>query len=287
MYYHFLDVELADRLVKIGEAYDAAIAQRKKTENAFSVVIIGQQNNGKSTLCNALLRDWENRKFPVGDIRLTASTQEEQDETNGILYVDTPGFSSATMSDDETAQAEWIRANLLIFVHSVRSGELDKDEVRVLQRLKSVVPDLERRLFVACSKAGGEQPDELRRKLDRIREQIREHVGMDVTMEAIDSIFYQKGMEKGNEQLAATTNIPKLLDWIAAGRDMPSPLDTVLQQTGEEYEKLLAQAHDSLEAGMEDVKSRRKGHKNKLTSCWTGHKSTVQDAWNNCAKYAR
>lgn len=287
MDFQYLDATLSSAIEKARTAFEAAQARTEKGKNAFSVVIIGQQNNGKSTLCNALLRDWANRKFPVGDIRLTASTQEEQDETSGILYVDTPGFSSATSSDDETAQAEWIRANLLIFVHSVRSGELDKDEVRVLQRLKSVVPDLERRLFVACSKAGGEQPDELRRKLDRIREQIREHVGMDVTMEAIDSIFYQKGMEKGNEQLAATTNIPKLLDWIAAGRDMPSPLAAVLQQTGAEYEKLLAQARDSLEAGMGDAKRRRKGHKNKLTSCWTGHKSTVQDAWDNCAKYAR
>lgn len=212
MNFQYLDAALRSNLEKAKNAYEAAFVRQEKVKDAFSVVIIGQQNNGKSTLCNALFRDWENRKFPVADRRLTSSTQEEQDEASGILYVDTPGFSSATATDDETAQTEWIRANLLIFVHSIRTGELDADEVRILQKLKSVVPDVERRLFVACSKAGGEKSEDLRLKLDLIRAQIRDHVGLDVTMEAIDSIFYQKGMEKGNEQLVASTNFPKILE---------------------------------------------------------------------------
>ena len=285
MNYRYLDAELAARLEEIGQAYDAALARREEAADVFSVVIIGQQNNGKSTLCNALCRDWDNRKFPVADRRLTSSVQEELDEDSGILYVDTPGFSSATTSDDERARAEWIRANLLIFVHSIRSGELDADEVRILQSLESAVSDLDRRLFVACSKAGGENPDNQRLKMESVRTQIRELVGIDPAIEAVDSVFYQKGMEKGNEQLVASTNIPRLLDWIAAGRNMSSSLETFLRKTGDEYARLLEQARDRQRADMDGMNSRRQSDKNRMLSCWTSHESSVRDAWNRCARY--
>ncbi len=271
------------RLKAARERWEDALAQAEKANSTFSIIIIGQQNSGKSTLCNALVRDWSKRAFPVGDTRTTEEIQEYQDES-GITYVDTPGFGSFYEEDKARAKKVWARARLLVFVHSARKGEMDADETETLKSLAAFIPDLKKRLFVACSKLG-DAPNDVNSIKSAVEKQVRSLVNLAVPVEVIDSNWYLEAMIEGDEELKRSSRMDSLLQWIAENRNTPPFCAEIHNAAWRDYRKALDEVLTLLNSRKDDLSKRKKDYTDALTSLWAEHKDAIESAWQNCARY--
>lgn len=281
----YLDDTLLAQLEETQKQWELICEKAEKNAERFSVVVIGQQNNGKSTLCNALVQDWSNQLFAVSDVRQTKDIQEVSDGASGITYVDTPGFGTMWANDATLAQNEWLRANLLLFVHSVRSGELDADEVNMLQRLKTVMPQLEQRLFVVCSKFGEEGEERVQDVSVAVRRQITDVVSHDVPVEAIDSLYYQQGKSADDAGLVQFSHMDVLLQWIEEHRHVPSPHMEIMERQRKAYMSLLETVKMNIQTGKSEFKSKKDTYTGELKNCWIGSKDALRRSWDNCSAY--
>jgi GTPase len=96
------------------------------------VAVYGKFNHGKSTLLNVLIGK---EVFKVSDKRETTEVTSFGDDA--IEWIDTPGLDADVGGDDDrlATRANREHADVVLFVHSVRVGELDRHEVRHLQAL--------------------------------------------------------------------------------------------------------------------------------------------------------
>lgn len=97
------------------------------------VVALGIVNSGKSSLLSALAD--EKDLFPSGDVpRVTRKIQQET--RGGLLLVDTPGLD-APDEDVELAFQSATSADIVLWCHSLRMGELRPTELSALRRYKA------------------------------------------------------------------------------------------------------------------------------------------------------
>lgn len=132
------------------------------------VAVYGKFNHGKSTLLNELIgKD----TFKTSDQRET--TQVSSVVEQGIEWIDTPGLDAAVDGSDDrlTAQASLERADVLMFVHSVREGELDRYECAHLQALSASGRDCNNTLLV-LTQVEQLETDELERTCAAIATQL-------------------------------------------------------------------------------------------------------------------
>ena len=109
------------------------------------IVNAGRMNHGKSSLFNSLLNK---PIFAVDDIR-TTMTRQDADFSQDVVMVDTPGLD-ADSSDDKVAFDAYRRANLIVFVHTVKTGAVERDDIDSLNRMakEAVSPEYFWRHFV-------------------------------------------------------------------------------------------------------------------------------------------
>lgn len=105
--------------------------------NFPTITVIGKYNHGKSRLLNELIGT---DIFSVADKRETINLAEHLH--NNVRWLDAPGLDAdvATVDDDYAYDAVWTQADIRLFVHSIREGELDAVEHQLLAQL---IEDLE------------------------------------------------------------------------------------------------------------------------------------------------
>lgn len=100
-----------------------------------TIAVFGKFNHGKSTLLNALIskKDF----FAASDKRETVVNKEFNDDKNQITWLDTPGLDAdVTQKDDHEAHLGIaVKADMVLFVHNIKAGELDKSEVEHFKKL--------------------------------------------------------------------------------------------------------------------------------------------------------
>lgn len=180
------------------------------------MVNAGTMNHGKSSLFNSLLgRDL----FKVQDIRTTVTCAENEYKP-GVYLVDTPGLS-ANKQDDTEAMKAYRKASAIVFVHNPRVGELHKEEIDWINRMRQELGQayFEKHLFVVLTFFDEFLDDKegLNRISGKIKDQLRHRCGLtsDVPTFAVSNSIYKKGTEE---------NKPKLVE--ASGfKDFRSCLD--------------------------------------------------------------
>lgn len=286
MAYNMHGSEVWRQLHAARERWEHVCEQCAKAENTFSVVIIGEQNSGKSTLCNALMQDWQNATFPVSDIRETTTAREVEDVALGMIVVDTPGFGTYWKDDENAAKEQLLRTNLLIFVHSLSTGELNGKERDMLAHVRGTLPDVRERIFVVCSKLGdnAEEGDEVRNK---VAAQTEEILGQGIQIESLDSKDYQEGMAAGDAGLVEYSRFRTLLQWLDAHRHMPSLSQKILDMAAQEYERALNVARETFDHELNGLRLTRSLYEVTLHSCWNGSRSGIQRSWDKCARNSK
>lgn len=107
------------------------------TADEVYVVNAGRMNHGKSSLFNALAGN-ENL-FEVYD-RPTTIRCDKIAIGNGIILIDTPGIDAREKDTTEALEA-YQKADMIMFVHSVNTGELHEDELNAINKISTMFPD--------------------------------------------------------------------------------------------------------------------------------------------------
>lgn len=120
---------LPDRVTDLARLQRLIVANTGPT-----ITVIGKYNHGKSRLLNELIG---HDIFSVADKRETIHLAEHIHQN--ISWLDVPGLDAdvAAVDDDYAFDAIWTQADIRLFVHSIREGELDAIEHQLLQQLVS------------------------------------------------------------------------------------------------------------------------------------------------------
>ncbi len=208
--------------------------QRKQE---FNVVVYGKYNHGKSSLLNALLCKEDH--FKAEDKRTTTENATYVDSTIGITWIDTPGLVAdvAGKDDGHANSAVTKEADLILFVHNVKVGELDREEIEYLTRLLQFKKSSQIILVLT-------QQDQL--KFDQF-EQVFDNISQQVDILSLVKISvsqtrYFKGIKNKSPTMQQRSNIDELKKMIHL------KLTEFNQVKSEEYKDLQTVISTSLEA---------------------------------------
>ena len=218
------------------------------------IVNAGRMNHGKSSLFNSLLNK---PVFAVDDIR-TTMTRQDADFSQDVVMVDTPGLD-ADSSDDKVAFDAYRRANLIVFVHTVKTGAVERDDIDSLNRMakEAVSPEYFWRHFVLVfsnideyDADDAEDSKKMRiieeESLRNIKSGCGEH---DFPIFRVSNAYFQDGNEANSEQLIAMSGIRELKEYILAH------LDAWRQEQTQLMEQRFSQAKREI---MEAIQGERK-----------------------------
>lgn len=192
------DDNLAEKLRNLGpEFVDVAArleAILKPDDGKFRIVNAGMMNPGKSTLLNALIGRPE--VFKTADVRETTEVKSV-DWGSDVILSDTPGFSSAIIEDDSVALSALRSADLILFVHNIATGGINKAELDILVELKEIIGEAEfaSRVLLLNTRSD-ECPDEvtLNTNCKECDALIKENLGVKLVSYAISPKLYLDGI---------------------------------------------------------------------------------------------
>lgn len=176
----------------------------QSVDNKPYVAVFGKYNHGKSTLLNALIN--KEGHFKVSDIRETITNANFQDNTNGIIWLDTPGLDAdVTGKDDfEANKGAFVSADIVLIIHSLRTGELDRNEVKHIENLLNHSQNTDKLLVITQI---DQVPDKQHQEqaIKRIKEQLPQFEPI-----LVSSNRYLKGIKENKHQLVEMSGIDNL-----------------------------------------------------------------------------
>lgn len=196
------------------QAFQEKISEIDADAHKVNIINAGVMNHGKSSLFNSLLGK---NVFPEEDIRTTVKIQIEPWGDN-VFLIDTPGLS-AEMVDDKVAYEAYRRANVILFVHRVDTGELHKNGLEGLNKIKSLFADdkffVEHLCLVLTSIDDKSASNDLEIIRDKALDDIKNFCGLSgFKVFCVSNTRYRKGMTEHKEGLVRLSGIIDLRDYL-------------------------------------------------------------------------
>ncbi|MGF6571259.1 GTP-binding protein EngB required for normal cell division [Paraburkholderia sp. GAS333] len=167
------------------------------------VTVIGKYNHGKSRLLNELIgRDI----FSVADRRETVRLADNVH--NSVRWLDAPGLDAdvGTEDDRHAFHAAWLKADIRLFVHAAKEGELDARELALLDELHADGDRTQRATLFVLSQIDQLADDaELQKVGNTIAAQLP---GM--TLHAVSAVRHRKGADEGKKLMLEKSGMPSL-----------------------------------------------------------------------------
>lgn len=167
------------------------------------IAVTGKYNHGKSRLLNELLgKD----VFAVADRRETVALA--QAEHAQARWLDAPGLDAdvARADDDHAHQASWLLADIRLFVHAAKAGELDGQERDLLQALLADARLTHRQTIFALT-----QIDQLGDEAERQAiESALLAQAPQLAIHAVSATRHRQGIEGNKPLLQARSGLPEL-----------------------------------------------------------------------------
>ncbi|MBC8636855.1 50S ribosome-binding GTPase [Caballeronia sp. EK] len=167
------------------------------------VTVIGKYNHGKSRLLNELIgRD----TFAVADKRETVKLSDSVHQ--GVRWLDAPGLDAdvGTEDDRHALHAAWLHADIRLFVHAAKEGELDAKELALLAELCADGERSKRQTLFVLSQVDQLADDAELQKVSRA-------IGAqwpDIGLNAVSSTRYRKGRDEGKKLMLEKSGMPSL-----------------------------------------------------------------------------
>lgn len=195
-------------------AFKKKIVEIDDDAQKVNIINAGVMNHGKSSLFNSLLNK---NVFPEEDIRTTVKIQVEQWDDKAYL-IDTPGLS-AEIVDDAVAYEAYRRANVIVFVHRVDTGELHKNGLDGLNKIKLLFPNekffAEHLCLVLTSIDEQNASENLSTIIGKIRADIQNYCGLSgFKIFSVSNPRYRKGMAENKTTLIEKSGIPELREYL-------------------------------------------------------------------------
>lgn len=179
-------------------------------DNRPRIAVFGKFNHGKSTLLNALAG---NEIFAASDKRETVKNKEYADEVNNVIWLDTPGLDAdPTKKDDNEANIGVLTsADIILLVHNLNTGELDKDEYNYFNILLENTPTIKKLLVLTQLDQVNTEHQKL--AIQKIKEQFP---NFDVF--PVSAMRYQKGINLNKHEMIKRSGILELKEYITTTR---------------------------------------------------------------------
>lgn len=199
--------------------FQKKIAEINDDAQKVNIINAGVMNHGKSSLFNSLINK---DVFPEEDIRTTVKIQVEQ-WSNKACLIDTPGLS-AEIVDDVVAYEAYRRANVILFVHRVDTGEIHKNGIDGLNKIKSLFHDekffTEHFCLVLTSIDEQNASKNLSTIIGKIRADVENNCGLSgFKIFSVSNPRYRKGMAENKPKLVEMSGIPELREYLQQNFD--------------------------------------------------------------------
>lgn len=255
------------------------VLQEKQKDNTVKIVNTGMVSSGKSSLYNTLINS-SDEFFPTGAARTT--TRANYYDYNNISYVDTPGIDVRN-EDDVLAFDTIIESDIILMIHNIRTGPLNKSEVEWLEQIAYCLGGKEmcgtRIIFVASWKDTREKEEDYSTFVSELKNQVYEIVGVEIPFFEVSVKKYQQGVEKSKQVLIDNSGILELKEYVE--NYATEYLEKKKTIDEEEYLSLIEEIKSKLEAAY-DEKARQK--KKIIEKVKNNHKSR-KTAWNQVYDY--
>lgn len=181
-------------------------------DTKIRVTCVGQYNNGKSSLLNALIKDKNNETFKVSDNRETISNKTL--EYNNMIFVDTPGLNVQNNDDMEAIEA--IKSSdINLFIHNINNGELNEVENIFLKNISkywdnSIEDFIFSTIFVLTKIDELQNEHDKQKTIKKVSQQINDIFGLKASIIAISSSDFLEGIRHDERELIEESNILNL-----------------------------------------------------------------------------
>lgn len=167
-----------------------------------TVTVIGKYNHGKSRLLNELIGS---DVFAVADKRQTVDLEERLHD--GVRWLDAPGLDADVASNDDALalKAAWLKADIRLFVHTAKEGELDKSERDLLKELRDNDEEAWRQTLFVLSQTDQLDDDGLQKVIAKIRKQVP-----GLMVYGVSPTMYRKGRDEGKQLLRERSGFANL-----------------------------------------------------------------------------
>jgi predicted GTPase len=173
------------------------------------VTVIGKYNHGKSMLLNELMGC---TTFEVADKRQTVALSERL--LDGVRWLDAPGLDADVGSDDDrhALHAAWTASDVRLFVHAAKEGELDGNELALMQQLQADSARTQRQTLFILSQVD-QLPDEA------AMQAVSGAIGTQLpslAMHSVSSMRHRRGIDSHKALLVERSGLPQLHAVLAA-----------------------------------------------------------------------
>lgn len=222
------------------------LEEKLSRDEIITIANTGLVNAGKSSLFNALLDKEE--YFAVGAVR-TTTTGRRAKMNDWIEVLDTPGIDAAE-NDDEEAFSSVVQADLIVAIHNIKIGMLNRAEYEWLERLARHMTrqEIEQRVIFACTWIDErDRQDDYQSVVEETKRQVSAALGTDIlSFWEISAKRYINARKRGNATLEEASKLPKFREYLL--KRASRARETAAQRRRAELKTLCQDTQDTLRA---------------------------------------
>lgn len=237
-------------------------------EDNIIVTCMGLYNHGKSTLLNALIKDFEHKTFKTADVRETVTNKKVKYEN--LTFVDTPGLN-AQKYDDKRVMDAAKESDINIFVHNVTTGEFVASEVAFFHNIKKYWENpqkfIDSTIFVVSRIDQVNDESDIGNTIEKMSNQIFEIFHTKAKIIPVSAIRYTKGQIENKELMIKKSNMQILEKSI---KDLSDTLRDLIRETRKvrlekEYDNLIKRFSSKIQENKLEITKQEKAEKIYLT----------------------
>ncbi len=237
-------------------------------EDNIIVTCMGLYNHGKSTLLNALIKDFEHKTFKTADVRETVTNKKVKYEN--LTFVDTPGLN-AQKYDDKRVMDAAKESDINIFVHNVTTGEFVASEVAFFHNIKKYWENpqkfIDSTIFVVSRIDQVNDESDIGNTIEKMSNQIFEIFHTKAKIIPVSAIRYTKGQIENKELMIKKSNM-KILE--KSIKDLSDTLRDLIRETRKvrlekEYDNLIKRFSSKIQENKLEITKQEKAEKIYLT----------------------
>ena len=198
---------LINKYLSFVDIENIEILKKSISNQLVNITCMGLYNHGKSSLLNALIKDFDEKTFKTADVRETITNKSF--EYGKINYIDTPGLN-AEEYDDKRVYDAVKESDINIFVHTVTTGAFVEKEIEFLNKIKdnwgNPLDFINRTIFVLSRVDNIEDEKDIDLEIDKMKEQINEIFNINPLIIPVSALRYKKGNIENKNILIKKSN---------------------------------------------------------------------------------
>ncbi|MCT7493962.1 GTPase [Aliarcobacter cryaerophilus] len=241
---------LINKYLSFEDIENIEILKKSISNQLVNITCMGLYNHGKSSLLNALIKDFDEETFKTADVRETITSKSF--EYGKINYIDTPGLN-AEEYDDKRVYDAVKESDINIFVHTVTTGAFVEKEIEFLNKIKNnwenPLDFINRTIFVLSRVDKIENEKDINFTIDEMNNQINRIFNIKPLIISVSALRYKKGNIENKNILIKRSNL-QLLEHIInelIEKFKPSILETRKKRLQNIYDELIKKSNSKFQ----------------------------------------